>query len=52
MIIFNGYFVGARMNAAHSMSFREGLNQFKNPKDHDFRGVCTLKYYKIIEILF
>lgn len=33
---------GARMNAAHSMSFREGLNQFKNPKDHDFRGLHSL----------
>lgn len=32
------------MNAANSMSFREGLDQFKNPKDHDFRGVSIFKY--------
>lgn len=30
---------GARIQASKSMSFREGLEQYKNPKPHDFRGV-------------
>ena len=30
---------GARIQASKSMSFREGLEKYKNPKPHDFRGV-------------
>ena len=30
---------GARVEASHTMGFRIGLNQFKNPKPYDFRGV-------------
>ena len=42
---------GARIEAAKVMGYRIGLNQFKNPKPYDFRGVfrkrivfkCALK---------
>ena len=30
---------GARIEASKTMGFRIGLDQFKNPKPHDFRGV-------------
>lgn len=30
----------ARIKASRTMSFREGLGQYKNPAPHDFRGVC------------
>lgn len=28
----------AKIQASKAMSFREGLDQYQNPKDHDFRG--------------
>lgn len=36
---------GARIEASKNMGFREGLDQFKNPLPHDFRGVIILKKY-------
>jgi hypothetical protein len=32
---------GARIEASKTMGFRIGLDQFKNPKPHDFRGVLN-----------
>ncbi|RMZ94549.1 hypothetical protein BpHYR1_053157, partial [Brachionus plicatilis] len=33
---------GARIEASKLMGFRDGLEQFKNPKPHDFRGLKNL----------
>lgn len=30
---------GARIEASKSMGFRDGLDQYRNPEPHDFRGV-------------
>ena len=35
---------GARVKAAKEMGFREGLDMYKNPKPHDFRGVMVLNF--------
>lgn len=34
---------GARVEASKQMGFRDGLEQYKNPRPHDFRGVFIRK---------
>ena len=37
--IFRFKLQGAKIEAAKEMGYRDGLDTFRNPKKHDYRGV-------------
>lgn len=41
----------ARIEASKTMSFRDGLDQFKNPIPHDFRGVISFHFFLLNDYL-
>lgn len=42
----------ARIEASKTMGFRDGLELYRNPKSHDFRGVIIYTFKSILAITF